>query len=64
MESNKNLLEKIWALMQEQAEHIRILNEEMGMVRTDVQWLKGFFWIIATASIGALVTALFGLILK
>ncbi len=63
-ERQNALLEKIWGIIQEQAKHIQILNEEMGEVRTDVKWLKQFFWIVATASVGALVAALFGLILK
>lgn len=30
--------------------------------RNDVAWLKRFFWIVATSSIGALVTGIIGLI--
>lgn len=45
------------------------INEEMGsvkvdmaQVKTDVSWLKKSYWVIATASIGGLITALFNLI--
>lgn len=55
--------------------HIEIANKEMGELRDginkvdtkvekvagDVDWLKRFFWIIATSSIGSLVAALFNI---
>lgn len=44
--------------------HIIIINEEMGSVKTDVAWLKKFFWLIATASVGGLITALLNLLLS
>ena len=44
--------------------HISTLNSEMGDVKTavegiktDVDWLKRSYWVIAIASIGAFVTA-------
>jgi len=33
-------------------------------VKTDVAWLKRFFWIIATTSIGGLVTQVLSLLFK
>ena len=58
--------------------HMDIFNKEMGQLRdcqtetaktleriaTDVDWLKRFFWLVASSSIGALVVSLLGLILK
>ena len=51
--------------------HIEVLNEEMGQVRdrltkieTNLDWLMKYFWIIATSSIGALVTGVITLISK
>ena len=44
--------------------HIVIINEEMGSVKTDVAWLKKFFWLIATASIGGLITAILNLLVN
>ena len=58
--------------------HVSIMNTEMGQLRncqgetaktlmqiqTDVDWLKRFFFLVASSSIGALVVSLFGLILK
>ena len=39
------------------------LQTDMTKVGTDVDWLKRFFWIIATASIGGLITAIINLLL-
>jgi len=41
--------------------HIEIINHELGHVQTDVAWLKKFFWIIASASIGGLIAGLLNL---
>jgi len=48
--------------------HIEIINSELGSVKTDVaqiktdvDWLKRFFFIIATASIASLIATLFSL---
>ena len=52
-------------------DHIAKFNEELGgvkvdivAVKTDVNWLKRSYWVIATASIGALAGAIINLILK
>ncbi|MCX6262617.1 MAG: hypothetical protein NTY95_17595 [Bacteroidia bacterium] len=44
---------------------IKIINDEMGdikedmaKVKTDLDWLKRFFWIIAASSIGTLIAEL------
>ncbi|HOZ36652.1 MAG TPA: hypothetical protein PLR18_02365 [bacterium] len=42
--------------------HIEIINSEMGSVKNDVAWLKRFFWLVASASIGGLITALINLL--
>jgi len=51
--------------------HIEIINKELGnirsdlaMVKSDVSWLKRFFWIIATSSIAGLVASVLNLMLK
>ena len=48
--------------------HATIANKEMGVIKqdiseikTDLEWLKRFFWIIATASIGGLITGVLNL---
>ncbi len=43
--------------------HLVHLKTSMTKVGTDVDWLKRFFWIIATASIGGLITAVVNLLL-
>jgi hypothetical protein len=44
--------------------HIEVINHEMGSVKNDVAWLKKFFWLIATASIGGMITAIINLIVS
>ncbi len=44
--------------------HLVHLKTEMTKVGTDVDWLKRFFWIIATASTGGLIAALINLIIS
>lgn len=36
---------------------------DFGRVKTDVAWLKKFFWIVAAASVGSLVAGLINLII-
>jgi hypothetical protein len=51
--------------IEEIKEHIKTINDELGYVKnkmteikTDVAWLKKFFWIVATASIASLIAQL------
>ena len=44
--------------------HIVIINEEMGSAKNDMAWIKKFFWLIATASVGGLITALINLLIS
>ena len=43
--------------------HLVHLQTDLTKVSTDVDWLKRFFWVIATASIGGLIAALLNLLL-
>ena len=43
--------------------HISKTNEEMGQIKTDVGWIKRFFWIVATSAIGGLIAALLNLLI-
>jgi hypothetical protein len=43
--------------------HLTHMQTDLTKVGTDVDWLKRFFWIIATASIGGLITAIINLLL-
>lgn len=43
--------------------HLVHMQTDLTKVGTDVDWLKRFFWIIATASVGGLITAIINLLL-
>lgn len=43
--------------------HLVHLQTDMSKVSTDVDWLKRFFWVLATASIGGLIAALINLLI-
>lgn len=43
--------------------HLPHIQTELTKVGTDVDWLKRFFWIVATASVGGLITAIINLLL-
>jgi hypothetical protein len=42
--------------------HLFHIGTKLTQVGTDVEWLKKFFWIVATASIGGLIAALINLL--
>ena len=44
--------------------HLVHLQTDMTKIGTDVDWLKRFFWVIATASVGGLIAALINLIIS
>jgi hypothetical protein len=60
------------SLAKQNAKHIRILNDEVGEVResiadlknivvrieTDVTWLKRNYWLVASASVGAIIVGI------
>ncbi len=41
--------------------HLPHIETKLTKVGTDVDWLKKFFWIVATASIGGLIAAILNL---
>jgi len=43
--------------------HLAHLLTDLAKVSTDVDWLKRFFWVIATASVGGLIAALINLLI-
>ena len=52
-------------------EHIKIINNELGnvkvdlaIVKTDVKWLKKYFWVVVSSSVGALVVGLINFLIK
>jgi hypothetical protein len=42
--------------------HLVHMQNDLTKVGTDVDWLKRFFWILATASVGGLITTLINLL--
>ena len=69
---------KLMELERENARHIEIINQEMGdvkdcvtrvkvdlaIVKTDVAWLKKTYWIVVTASLGAMVVGVVQLVIN
>lgn len=70
MENNKSYINKEQDRRISAVEtHIANTNREIGdikidlaEVKTDVSWLKRYFWIVVAASVGALVTGLINLL--
>ena len=44
--------------------HLEHMEKDLANLQTDVGWIKRFFWIVATTSIGALVSGILTLIFK
>ena len=44
-------------------EKLGVLETKLATLQTDMDWMKKFFWIVATASIGGLVTTLLSVLL-
>jgi len=57
---------KLDKIMNNELEHIgndiQGLKSGMIEVKTDLNWLKRFFWVVATASTGSLIAGLFNLL--
>ena len=43
--------------------HLPHIDGKLTRVGTDVDWLKRFFWIVATASVSGLIAALLNLLI-
>jgi hypothetical protein len=50
--------------IQQLEDHWIKLNEEFGYIKTDVQWLCKTYWVIAGASITAVIVGIINLIGK
>lgn len=57
-------IKELEAKMDTVFDHIATTNLEMGGVKTNVDWLVRFFWIIAVASISGLVAAVINLMVQ
>lgn len=61
------LEERVTDLADKFSEFYKDFSEERvksGVVKSDVDWLKRFFWVVATASVGSLVTGVLSLLIK
>jgi len=41
-----------------------VMKTDLAVVKTDVSWLKKNYWVVAGASVGGLIAALFNLLIK
>lgn len=64
----EELEEKIASIIENHLPHIQESISEvkidMASIKTNVDWLLKFFWIIASASIGALIVGVINLLTK
>jgi len=68
IEKLKNLEKNVELIRDNHLPHIQDsiqgIKIDLIKTRTDVAWIKRFFWIIATTSIGALITGIIQLIIN
>jgi len=62
-------IERIYKKIEKMQGNYEVLNhnsgeivKEMAEIKTDTSWLKRFFWIVASAAIGALISSVIQLI--
>lgn len=54
---------EIWKEIKDIKEnHLAHIETDMATVKTNQDWLMRFFWIVATASIGGLITGILNLL--
>ncbi len=44
--------------------HLVDVAEDITEIKTDLKWIKKFFWIVMTFSIGVILAAFFSIIIK
>jgi len=62
---NKEQDRRLSILEQERREvfgHIATVNRELTEVKTDVAWLKRYYWIVVTASVSGLIAGIMNLL--
>ena len=70
-EKQNYINEETQTAIKELFSHADIANPEMSVIKidiadikTDLSWLKRFFWIVLSASVGTLITGVLSLIFK
>ena len=56
-----NWLENHWSTFNTEMGEVKT---DLATVKTDVSWLKKYFWIVATASIGGLVAGIINILIN
>ena len=56
-----NWLENHWSTFNTEIGEVKT---DLATVKTDVSWLKKYFWIVATASIGGLVAGIINILIN
>jgi len=59
-EEIKNLQDDVKEIMRN---HLPHLHKDIGIVKTDLRWIKKFFWVVASASISGLIIGLIQLLI-
>jgi ElaB/YqjD/DUF883 family membrane-anchored ribosome-binding protein len=44
--------------------HLRHIQDSMATMANDMDWIKRFFWLVASVSLTAIIGAVLGLVLK
>lgn len=44
--------------------HLVSVGKEIAEIKTDVSWIKKFFWLVITVSTTAIIVAIFSVILR
>ena len=44
--------------------HLHQVTADIAQIKTDMDWVKRFFWLVASISVTSIFGVLFGLILK
>jgi len=58
---NKEFIQFIYELAQKNTEHIAVLNDEVGQIAKDIEWLVKFFWVAVTTILGTFITSIWTL---
>ena len=44
--------------------HLVGIGKEIAEIKTDVSWIKKFFWLVMSVSLTAIIAALFSIVIK
>ena len=61
--NENDIIMMIYELAQENAQHIKVLNEEYGIIANNLEWLTRFFWLVTAPIIAAMVGTIYNLMI-